>query len=108
MRQSEESIVCLVGPNDVSGLYWYITTCTDRLFFSLCQVNFDGSNSGSTQIKGFELRQLSTGTQPTYEIESLDLVPISGKFGRTLSPCSLKNAYHIKHLLLLVYKTHSQ
>ena len=47
----------------------------------MCQVVFDGSSNVASQLRGFELRQLSTGgTQPSYGVESLDQMAINGKF----------------------------
>ena len=50
-------------------------------FFTVCQVVFDGSSNVASQLKGFELGQLSAGgTQPFYDVESLDEMAISGQF----------------------------
>ena len=91
---------CVVEANVVSGLYWYIMSCTDIVFISMCQVSFFGSSSVRSQLRVFELRQLSNGPQPSYVVEYLDQMAINGKFVAMLSSCSLKNSY------LLVYKTH--
>ena len=70
---------CVVSENDVSGVYWFLNISTEIFSLTMCQVVFDGSSSVASQLRGFELRQLSTGgTQPFYGIESLDEIAING------------------------------
>ena len=64
------------------------------MLLSWPQVSFIGSGIVGSQLKGFELRQLSAGTQLSYTVEYLDPNATNGKFVRMLSPCSLKNTYH--------------
>ena len=70
---------CIVTEGDVSGVYWFLIICTEAFFITVCQVLFDGSSSVASQLRGFELRQLSTGgTQPSYGVETLDQMAING------------------------------
>ena len=97
--QGKETVVCVVGGGEVSGLFWCVIGCTDSLFLSLDQVHFIGSNSGS-EIREFELKQLSTGTQSPYTVENLDQMSINGKCGVQLKQCchlSLGRMPVVKH-----------
>ena len=79
IRQSEEEVDCVVMENDVSGVYWFLIISTEIIFLTVCQVIFDGSSNVASQLRGFELRQLSTGgTQSSYGIETLDQMAING------------------------------
>ena len=63
-------------------------------YWSHCQVDFIGSSDVGSQLRGFELRQLSSngGTQSPYVVEVFDEMAITGKFVTVLSPSVLKNA----------------
>ena len=66
------------------------------------QVNFvDSSSIIGSELRGLELRQLSTASQASYIVESFDQMAISGKFVFQLneSSCSWKNADQYKDFL---------
>ena len=74
---------CVVPEIDVSGVYWFLIISTETVFLALCQIVLDDTGSGSgsfaSQLRGFELRQLSTGgTKTFYGVESLDEIDING------------------------------
>ena len=72
--------------------------------FSLYQVNFidNASNSVHSQLRGFELRQISAGPQSPYIVEYLDQMALNRKLVMMLSPGSLKKFYHLKQLVASV------
>ena len=74
---------CVVTEIDVSSVHWFLIICisTETVFLSVCQVLLDDAGSGNVAslLRGFELRQLSTGrTQPSYGVESLNEMAING------------------------------
>ena len=79
-RLSEGEVECVVTENDVSGVYLILFISTEMFFLTVCQVVFDGSSNVTSQMRGFELRQLLStgGTQPSHGVESLDQMAING------------------------------